>query len=257
MNIASGLCQICKGTGYLRADVPYGHPQFGKPIACACKQAEWAEKRKQQLATMSNLEAFRDKDFTNFNWRVPGVQEAFHEARAFAQNPEGWLFLVGPNGCGKTHLAAAIANQCLLHEMAVLFVTAPDLLDHLRATFAPTSPVAYDEMFWRVRGAEILVIDDIGAELPTPWAGEKLFQLINHRYNLRLPTVITANADGLKALDTRICSRLADKALVQAVMMDQAGDYRPYNHAKREQGKAFTVDKKEVGSKGTATIEPR
>jgi DNA replication protein DnaC len=245
MNTASGLCQICKGAGYLRADVPYGHPQFGKLIACACKQAEWAEKRKQQLTAMSNLEAFRDKVFTSFNWRVPGVQEAFREACAFAQYPEGWLFLVGPNGCGKTHLAAAITNQCLLHEMAVLFVTAPDLLDHLRATFAPTSPVAYDELFWRVREAEILVIDDLGSEQSTSWAGEKLFQLINHRYNLRLPTVITANADALKALDERLRSRLADKGLVQAVMMDQAGDYRPYNHTKTEPGKALkSISKK-------------
>lgn len=255
MNTASGLCQICKGTGYLRADVPYGHPQFGKPIACACKQAEWAERRKQQLAAMSNLQAYKDKDFDSYKWRMPGVQEAYSKARAFAQNPMGWLFLVGPNGCGKTHLAAAVANQCLLQEMAVLFVTAPDLLDHLRATFAPTSPVAYDELFWRVREAELLVIDDLGAEQSSSWASEKLYQLINHRYNLRLPTVITANEDGLKALDARICSRLTDTALVQTVMMDQAEDYRPYNQTKTVQRKAITVNKKEAGSGGTALVE--
>lgn len=255
MNTASGLCQVCKGAGYLRADVPYGHPQFGKPIACACKQAEWTEKRKQQLAAMSNLEAFRDRDFTSFNWRVPGVQEAFSKARAFAKSPMDWLLLVGPNGCGKTHLAAAIANQCLLQEMAVLFVTAPDLLDYLRATFAPTSPVAYDELFWRVREAEILVIDDLGTGQLTPWAGEKLYQLINHRYTLHLPTVITANANGLNALDERLRSRLADQGLVLAVTMDLAGDYRPYNHSKLKQVKALTVDKNVVESKRPTTSE--
>jgi len=231
MNTAPGICQICKGAGYLRADVPYGHPQFGKPIACACKQAEWAEKHKQLLAAMSNLAAFQDKDFASFKRRVPGVQEAFRAANAFAQCPEGWLFLVGPNGCGKTHLAAAIANHCLHLEMEVLFITAPDLLDHLRATFAPTSPVAYDELFWRVREAEMLVIDDLGAEQSSPWATEKLFQLFNHRYNRHSPTVITANPDGLKTVDIRISSRLSDAGLVRMVLMNAAQDYRPYRSA--------------------------
>ena len=221
-------CLICKGAGYLRADVPYGHPQFGKPIACACKEAEWAQRRRRQLIEMSNLAALRDKSFVTFNKRVPGVLEAFRAARAFAQHPLGWLLLVGPNGCGKTHLAVAIANACLLQERAVLFVTAPDLLDHLRATFAPTSTVAYDELFGRIREAEVLVIDDLGTEQPSSWAGEKLFQLINHRYNGSLPTVITANEAGLQAVDARIRSRLSDTGLVRTVTIDEATDYRPH-----------------------------
>ena len=228
MNWIASTCPICKGAGYLRADVPYDHPQFGKTIACACKEAERAEKRRQQLYELSNLAAFRDKDFSNFNKRVPGVQEAFREAAAFAQHPNGWLLLVGPNGCGKTHLAAAIANRCLLQGVLVLFVTAPDLLDHLRATFTPTSTVAYDQLFWLVREAEVLVIDDLGAEQSTPWAGEKLFQLFNHRYNWHLPTVITANEPGLQAVDARISSRLSDTGLVRKVTIDEAGDYRPH-----------------------------
>lgn len=231
MNTVANTCAVCKGAGYLRADVPYGHPQFGKPVACACKEAEWAEQRRQQLAKMSNLAAFHDKRFTNFNKRMPGVQEAFRMASAFAQEPTGWLLLVGPNGCGKTHLAVAVANQCLTQKRAVLFVTTPDLLDHLRATFAPNSTVAYDELFGRVREVAVLVIDDLGAEQSSPWATEKLFQLFDHRYSRQLPTVITANPDGLSTVDIRISSRLSDAGLVRVVRMDMAQDYRPYRSA--------------------------
>lgn len=228
MSEIARACPICKGAGYVRADVPYGHPQFGKPIACACKEAEWVQRRRRQLVAMSNLAALGDKSFATFNKRIPGVVEAFRAAWAFAQQPTDWLLLVGPNGCGKTHLAAAIANTCLLQERSVLFVTAPDLLDHLRATFAPTSTVAYDELFGRVREAEVLVIDDLGTQQPSPWAAEKLFQLLNHRYTRRLPTVITANEAGLQVMDARIRSRLSDTGLVRAVSLDEATDYRPH-----------------------------
>jgi DNA replication protein DnaC len=226
-NTAVNPCPICKGAGYLRADVPYGHPSFGKPIACECKEAERKAKRRRQLQEMSNLGAFYDKSFRNFNTRVPGIQEAFSCAYEFAQDPRGWLLLIGPNGCGKTHLAAAIANKSLEDGALVLFATVPDLLDHLRAAFAPTSKEVYDQLFSRMREAEVLVLDDLGAQQSSPWANEKLFQLLNYRYNSRFPTVITANSRGLQGIDERIRSRLTDASLVTTVILDRAKDYRP------------------------------
>ena len=222
-------CPLCKGAGYLRADVPYGHPNFGKPIACECKEAERAEKRRMHLRSISNLDAFRDKSFKNFNPHVPGIQEAYKIAQAYANDPDGWLLLIGRNGCGKTHLAAAIANQHLAKGSLVLFATVPDLLDHLRATFAPSSTVVYDQLFSSMREAELLILDDLGAEQNSPWASEKLFQLLNYRYNSRFPTVITTNKMRLQAVDERIRSRLTDTSLVIEVSMDRAQDYRPHN----------------------------
>jgi DNA replication protein DnaC len=226
-NTAVNPCPICLGAGYLRADVPYGHPSFGKPIACECKEAERKTKRRRQLQEMSDLGAFYDKSFRNFNTRVPGIQEAFRCAYEFAQDPNGWLLLIGPNGCGKTHLAAAIANKSLEDGALVLFATVPDLLDHLRAAFAPTSNEVYDQLFSRMREAEVLVLDDLGAQQSSPWANEKLFQLLNYRYNSRFPTVITANSRGLQGIDERIRSRLTDASLVTTVILDRAMDYRP------------------------------
>jgi DNA replication protein DnaC len=222
-------CPHCHGAGFLRSDVPFGHPNFGKPVPCACKEAERKERRRQQLRDMSNLDSFRDKSFNTFNSRVPGVAEAFEYCRVYAQSPDGWLLLVGVNGSGKTHLALAIANQCLDSGSVVLFSVVPDLLDHLRAAFAPTSEEIYDQLFAKMREAEVLVLDDLGAQQSSSWASEKLFQLLNYRYNMGMPTVITANPKGLQGIDERIRSRLSDNNLVTRLNFERAQDYRPHH----------------------------
>lgn len=223
------VCPKCNGAGYLRANVPFGHPSFGRPIPCECKEAERKDKRRQQLRDISNLDAFRDRTFGTFNPRVPGVKEAYDVSHDYAQEPEGWLLLVGPNGCGKTHLAAAIANQCLEDGAVVLFQVVPDLLDHLRAAFAPNATEVFDQLFSKMREAEVLILDDLGSQQSSPWANEKLFQLLNYRYNMGMPTVITANPKGFQGVDERIRSRLMDVSLVEQVNFDRARDYRPHH----------------------------
>jgi DNA replication protein DnaC len=200
--------------------VPVGHPDFGRAIACECKRAEIAERRLADLRQASNLGLLGHMTFDRF---VPdgyglnpdkqrNLRQAYEFAREFAAEPHGWLVFKGGYGCGKTHLAAAIANECLARGQPVLFVVVPDLLDHLRATFSPGSHVSYDERFEAVRDAPLLILDDLGTQNATPWAQEKLFQIFNHRYNASLPTVITTNRE-LEEIDVRLRSRMADPRL--------------------------------------------
>jgi DNA replication protein DnaC len=115
--------------------------------------------------------------------------------------------LTGPSGSGKTHLASAIANRSIENGMIVFFSHAPDLLDHLRSTYGPTSEVSYTDLFDQVREVPMLVLDGLGSQSTTPWAEEKLRQILNHRHNAELPTVVTTSAD-LADLDAYIAARL-------------------------------------------------
>jgi DNA replication protein DnaC len=132
--------------------------------------------------------------------------EAVPVAASFAESPEGWLVISGPSGSGKTHLAVAVANRCIERHQTTFFIVTADLLDHLRATFSPDSPVTYDDLFEQVRNVPLLVLDDLGAQSATPWAQEKLFQVINHRYNNALPTVITVRGP-VQRLDETLRTR--------------------------------------------------
>ncbi len=144
------------------------------------------------------------------------LQRAKQAAETFAAGPEGWLLFTGPRGSGKTHLAIAVAGESLTQGRPVFFAFVPSLLDHLRSTFSPDSHVRYDELFEQLQTAPLLILDDLGAESSTPWAEDKLYQIIVHRHEARLPTVIT-NAFSLEELEEakpRIASRLVDSMVV-------------------------------------------
>lgn len=217
-------CPRCGGTGFLRREVPVDDPSFGELVVCVCKEQEIQERRLQSLMARSNLSAMADMTFESFIGEAKDSQ-AYKRARAFAEHPDGWLVIMGGYGVGKTHLAAAIGNYRLqvMGEPA-LFQVVPDLLDHLRSAYAPDSEMSYDELFETLREAPLLILDDLGAQVATQWAQQKLFQLFNHRYIMRLPTVFTTN-NSLDEIGDRLASRMSDPNLSVCVTLD-TGDFR-------------------------------
>jgi DNA replication protein DnaC len=206
-------CPICEGAGWVSKAVPVGHPDFGQAFPCRCQQQDEPAARIAALRRYSNLGPLGRITFaaTRVEGPLPdaGSQQRFQQAMAaaaqFAEDPSGWLVFTGPSGSGKTHLAVAVANHCIERGQTTFFIAAADLLDHLRAAYSPDAPVSYDELFDQVRNAPVLVVDDLSTQTATPWAQEKLFQVFNHRFNARLPTVITVRGplerleEGLRA----------------------------------------------------------
>ena len=106
-------------------------------------------------------------------------------------------------------MAAAIANQLYENGKDVVFFTVPDLLDVLRQSFDPQQNTRFDKRFHDIQNASILVLDDFRLASATPWAKEKLFQLIDYRYLAKMPTVITTS-ETMDEMDARVATRLMD-----------------------------------------------
>jgi DNA replication protein DnaC len=226
-------CPVCHGIGFYRRELPITDPNFGKVEICVCRQEEVTRNAHGKLYQFANLESLKRFTFDSFNPRgkegtltdveIKGLETAVERCIEFANTLEGWLLVIGINGCGKTHLAAAIANNAVSLGVPTLFLTVPDLLDWLR--YAYTDPdTTFEQRFDEIRTIQLLILDDFGTENATPWAQEKLFQIINFRYLNRLPIVITSNQK-LDTIENRIQSRVKDLELVKRVIIN-APDYR-------------------------------
>ncbi len=226
--LEESVCPVCKGARFVHPLLPSGKPDYSQVVPCRCAREESDKARRSHLQRYSNLGSQTGLTFDNLlpqgKSENPVNQEQFSRAYQagleFADNPEGWLVLAGPSGCGKTHLATAIANRCIKNNRPAFYITTPDLLDHLRSSFSQDSEMPYDEFFEQVRNTPLLILDDLGAQSGTPWAKEKLDQLLTHRYSNRLPTVIVSIIP-VDEQEERIKSRLIDSGVYQLCPFDE------------------------------------
>jgi len=248
-NIRNCSCGVnADGTprGFVRGRFEAGHQLFGKSIPCVCALDRFARSKAERLRALSGMSI---SDFNAYRFTTFGRDQAINGTRladadfrahldhvvercmAYAQRPtDGFMILVGPYGAGKTHLAKAIVNAWMGGGGEVYFSTVPDLLDTLREGYdverGGVAPSFEQRLEW-FRTVALLVLDDLGAHRATDWAAEKLFQIINDRYEARRATVITSNQDVRESsggIEPRIASRLADARHDYLVL--PCGDYR-------------------------------
>jgi len=243
------ICPICKGAGFVHPVLDSGQTDFSRVVPCRCSKGELRKKKTEYLERYSNLGSLSQLTFDNLSPKGRAAnaisQEHFAQiyqaAKAFSEGPEGWLVFLGPSGSGKTHLACAIANHRLSLGEPVFYIGTADLLDHLRSAFSPTSDTTYDELFEQVKNVPLLVLDDLTLESATTWAKEKLEQLLNHRFNTRLATVITADVP-LEKVDERLRGHFANNELCQVWVIEQESPLEYQSGLKLELIRNMTFD---------------
>lgn len=172
--------------------------------------------------TLASFKPYVDRSAARAVERVEAYLKDWEEMREAGRG----LFFCGGVGTGKTHLAVAVMNE-LIHRRRVpaLFVTVPELLDNIRETYnVPGRNL--DDWMEAVKNADLLVLDDLGAEKPSDWVQERMFVIVNHRYREALPTIFTSNI-GPEELPRQLGERTASRviAMCEGIKLD-GRDYR-------------------------------
>ncbi|MBN1900545.1 ATP-binding protein [Candidatus Sumerlaeota bacterium] len=157
------------------------------------------------------------------------------------QEEKKGLLYIGVPGCGKTHLAVGILKSIIEKGYAGYFCNVVDFFARLRDSYG--GDTSYDEMDMidKVSKADLLVLDDLGAENPTEWASDRLYTLINRRYESNLPVIVTTNKMDMEQLQQHIGKRIVSRLCEMCHYVDsfpnedwRMKDFEKEYHAKQK-----------------------
>ena len=185
---------------------------------------------------------YRKCDFSTFvtypnEQLLRAVKKAEDFSTSFPVVQKG-LLLIGPPGIGKTHLAVSVLRDVIVEKnIRGLYFDTRSLLSTIRSTYNPVTRASEADILERVMKAELLVLDDLGAERPTDWVEETMNLIVNTRYNDRKPTIFTSNyedvpdTDDLDSLLVRVGFRMHSRLREMCDFLEYAGpDYRDFEY---------------------------
>jgi len=223
-------CPLCDDTGWR----PVEENGIRRVARCAC----WFDDIGRQRLTDANIpKRYQHCTIANFCAYNESLERAVARTRQMAETFPAvgrGLFLEGQPGVGKTHLAAAVLRQVVQTSgVRGLFYDTRDLLRVIRSTYDPAIRTTELEVLRPVMQADLLVLDDLGAEKTSEWVEETMNLIVNTRYNGRRLTIFTSNYPDIpddadpNALIFRIGHRMRSRLheMCEFVTMD-AADYR-------------------------------
>lgn len=183
-------CEFCEDTGWK----PIDENGVRRVVRCDCRRDLAGQ---QRLASANIPKRYQHCTIANFSAYNESLQKAVEHARRLAAEfpvAGKGLFLEGQPGVGKTHLAVAVLKDVIQRTGARgLFYDTRDLLRVIRSTYDPSTRTTELEILRPVMNADILVLDDLGAEKTSEWVEETMNLIVNTRYNERRLTIFTSN----------------------------------------------------------------
>lgn len=137
------------------------------------------------------------------------------------------LYIYGSRGIGKTHTACAIAKNVILNGLDIRFFNTGDLLEKLREEYSKTQTEIEENqksLFRDVMDFQgVLFLDDIGAEKITEWAKERLYLIINKKYEDMMPIIFTSNCN-MSLLSTKVGDRITSRIMGMVEIIEKTGN---------------------------------
>lgn len=190
---------ICDGLQWIGGDFDQRHPDFGRVVPCACLAAEQNNSLREFLWNGSGItQSLDNPTFESFSSELYEGGEYAKRSVINWVRQEGtvpWLIITGPPGLGKTHLCKAATGNLVGMNQSVFYTTVRGIMNKSREWISNKQGDKWSSYLNKIEHIKYLVLDDLGQEYTTDWSKQILFDIIDTRYETRLPTLVTTNID--------------------------------------------------------------